>query len=77
LMTDATVVFALAFAADEIPDDYDRVAGFFRRRGAYGHFKDLLEMRGKLERWYVSLHVAPDRRRSSGSRGHRAASGWT
>ena len=51
---------ALAFAADEIPADYDRVAGFFRRRGAYGHFKDLLEMRGKLERWYEFENRATD-----------------
>lgn len=43
---------ALAFAADELPDDYDTVAGFFRRRGAYGRFKGLLDTRGKLERWY-------------------------
>jgi hypothetical protein len=43
---------ALAFAAAELPDDDDTVAGFFRRRGAYRHFKDLLEKRGKLEAWY-------------------------
>ena len=44
---------ALAFAEEELPDDYDAVAGFFRRRGAYGRFKDLLDTRGKLERWYA------------------------
>jgi hypothetical protein len=43
---------ALAFAAEELPDDYDTVSGFFRRRGAYGRFKNLLDTRGKLERWY-------------------------
>ena len=43
---------ALAFVADELPDDYDTVTGFFRRRGAYGRFKNLLDRRGKLERWY-------------------------
>jgi hypothetical protein len=43
---------ALAFAATELPDDDDTVAGFFRRRGAYRRFKDLLEKRGKLEAWY-------------------------
>jgi hypothetical protein len=42
----------LAFVAAELPDDYDTVAGFFRRRGAYGRFKDLLDARGKLQRWY-------------------------
>ena len=36
----------------ELPDDYDTVTGFFRRRGAYGRFKNLMDTRGKLERWY-------------------------
>ena len=56
---------ALVFAADEMPDDYDRVAGFFRRRGAYGHFKGLLETRGKLERWYEFENRATDGRPSA------------
>jgi hypothetical protein len=43
---------ALAFAAAELPDEYDTVAAFFRRRGAYGHFKDLLQAHGLLARWY-------------------------
>jgi Uncharacterised protein family (UPF0158) len=43
---------ALAFADQELPDDCDTVAGFFRRRGAYGRFKELLHMRGMLQRWY-------------------------
>ena len=43
---------ALAFADQELPGDYDTVAGFFRRRGAYGRFKDLLQARGKLQSWY-------------------------
>jgi Uncharacterised protein family (UPF0158) len=51
---------ALAFAADELPDDYDTVAGFFRRRGAYGRFKGLLDTRGKLERWYEFENRATD-----------------
>jgi len=42
----------LAFVSQELPDDYDTVAGFFRRKGAYGRFKDLLHARGALERWY-------------------------
>jgi hypothetical protein len=28
------------------------VATFFRKRGAYGRFKDLLERKGLLEAWY-------------------------
>jgi hypothetical protein len=43
---------ALTFAAQELPDDYDMVIGFFRRRGAYGRFKKLLQMRGLLASWY-------------------------
>ena len=43
---------ALAFVDQELPDDSDTVEGFFRRRGAYGRFKDLLDTRGMLQRWY-------------------------
>ena len=43
---------ALTFVAEELSDDYDTVAAFFRRPGAYGRFKNLLDTRGKLERWY-------------------------
>ncbi len=43
---------ALSFVGQEVPGDYDTVAGFFCRRGAYARFKDLLQARGKLERWY-------------------------
>jgi hypothetical protein len=51
---------ALAFVMDELPDDYDTVAGFFWRRGAYGRFKGLLDTRGKLERWYEFENKATD-----------------
>ncbi|MGO9171124.1 MAG: hypothetical protein ACLP7P_04055 [Rhodomicrobium sp.] len=43
---------ALWFVEDELPDDYDTAAGFFRKKGAYGRFKDLLHRRGALEKWY-------------------------
>ena len=43
---------ALAFVAQELSDESDTVAGFFRRRGAYGRFKALLHARGMLEQWY-------------------------
>jgi len=43
---------ALSFVARELPDDYDRAAGFFRKRGAYSRFKDLLHERRALEKWY-------------------------
>ena len=40
------------FVADHLPDDDGRVRQIFRRRGAYGRFKDLLESRGVLQTWY-------------------------
>jgi len=43
---------ALAFVDQELPDDHDTAAGFFRRRGAYGRFKELLHARGMLQPWY-------------------------
>src|ERR1700730_13931274 len=43
---------ALAFVDQELSDEYDTVAGFFGRRGAYGRFKALLQAHGMLERWY-------------------------
>ena len=43
---------ALRFAARELPHCYDRIVGFFRRKGAYWRFKDLLHSEGALERWY-------------------------
>ncbi|MCI0561830.1 MAG: hypothetical protein MN733_25365 [Nitrososphaera sp.] len=44
---------ALSFVEQELPDDYNTVAGFFRNRGAYRRFKDLLESSGVLEKWYM------------------------
>ena len=40
------------FADEHIQDDVGKVSGFFRRPGAYGKFKDLLERRNLLETWY-------------------------
>ncbi len=44
---------ALAFADQELPGQYDTVVGFFRKKGAYERFKNLLEARKALERWYA------------------------
>lgn len=41
-----------AFAVESIPADLDRVESIFNRKGAYSRFKDLLEKRGVLEKWY-------------------------
>ena len=40
------------FAGQYLPDDFDDVQRMFRRAGAYGRFKALLERRGLLEEWY-------------------------
>lgn len=42
-----------SFVDEELPDEYETVSGFFRRKGAYGRFKDLLDARGVLEKWYA------------------------
>jgi hypothetical protein len=42
----------MRFVEQEMPDDYDTVADIFRRRGAYARYKDLLQQRRMLERWY-------------------------
>ena len=44
---------ALRFAADELPGLYNRIEGFFRHRGAYARFKELLASEGCLEKWYA------------------------
>jgi hypothetical protein len=43
---------ALDFARQFLPADFDDVRQFFRRRGVYARFKDLLERRGALDQWY-------------------------
>jgi len=40
------------FAAEVLPDDYDDVRDFMRRRGGYRRFRALVERRHVLERWY-------------------------
>ncbi|VFN07745.1 MAG: Uncharacterised protein family (UPF0158) [Candidatus Kentron sp. G] len=35
-----------------IPDDYERVGKMFRKRGAYARYKDLLDSKGILQKWY-------------------------
>jgi hypothetical protein len=42
---------ALSFIEQTLPDDYNTVASFFRKRGAYRRFKELLQAQGLLEKW--------------------------
>src|ERR1700704_2320771 len=43
---------ALRFAAQEIPDRYEQAKDVVRREGAYGRFKQLLEIENVLEKRY-------------------------
>jgi hypothetical protein len=40
------------FVDEILPDESERVQQMFRRRGAYGAFKDLLDSKGLLQQWY-------------------------
>ena len=40
------------FVEQELPNDYERVRGFFRHKSAYARFKQLLESQEILEKWY-------------------------
>ena len=51
----------LRFAAQELPDSYERVASIFRSKGAYGRFKQLLADNGLLENWYKFEEEASDK----------------
>ena len=44
---------ALRFAAEELPGLCNRVEQFFRHRGAYARFKELLASEGCLDKWYA------------------------
>ncbi|MDK1492863.1 UPF0158 family protein [Sinorhizobium sp. 7-81] len=49
---DLGMPLVLSFARRQLPDDYAKVRQIFSRGGAYGRFKDLLEHRHALDRWY-------------------------
>jgi uncharacterized protein UPF0158 len=40
------------FVEENLPEMYERVRRIFRKRGAYARYKDLLEEKGLLQRWY-------------------------
>lgn len=50
---------ALTFAEEQLSDSYQTVADFFRRRGAYGRFKDLLERKGCLKKLGTTMRPRP------------------
>lgn len=41
------------FTSQYLAQHYDDVRDMFRRRGAYGRFKDFLERKDMLEKWYA------------------------
>ena len=41
------------FVEIALPSDYDTVLAYFRERGAYRKFKNLLEDRGVIDDWYA------------------------
>jgi hypothetical protein len=43
---------AFRFTELEMPHEYERVRAMFRHKGAYGHYKHLLESKNLLERWH-------------------------
>ena len=40
------------FVAEHLPSDYYRLQMIFSKRGAYSGYKDLLDRRGLLQKWY-------------------------
>lgn len=40
------------FVTDHLPDEYERVRQIFKKRGAYGRFKEFLASRDLLQAWY-------------------------
>src|SRR5436190_5374505 len=44
---------ALRFVEEQLPQRLDTIVDFFRRRGAYARFKDLVSSEGYLEKWYA------------------------
>ncbi|WP_454884383.1 UPF0158 family protein [Sphingomonas oryzagri] len=44
---------AISFVDAELPEHAAQARDFFRRKGAYRHFKHLLQSAGALEKWYA------------------------
>lgn len=51
---------ALSFIDQEIPHEYNFAASLFRKRGAYRRFKELLQAKGILEKWFAFEANASD-----------------
>jgi hypothetical protein len=58
---DLGIRLVFQFVERHIPEHCDRASNIFRRRGAYGRYKDFLYDHGKLEAWYTFENVATER----------------
>ena len=43
----------LEFLIMYLPDSVEKVNSFFRKKGAYSKFKDLIDAKGLLDKWYA------------------------
>jgi len=43
----------LEFSAMHLPDNFEQINSFFHKKGAYSKFKNLLEVKGLLDKWYA------------------------
>src|ERR1051325_9572181 len=50
----------LVCARQFLPDEFDEVRRIFAKRGAYALFKDLLQRKKALDRWYDFENKAPE-----------------
>jgi hypothetical protein len=41
-----------SFVGSRLPEDLDKVQNYFRKKGAYSRFKDLLERKELLDEWH-------------------------
>jgi hypothetical protein len=49
------------FVLEHMPDEYDRVIGYFHGPGAYRLYKELLHAKGLLQTWYDFENQAEER----------------
>jgi hypothetical protein len=50
---DLGVDLVFRFVERHMPHHHERVSAFFRRRGAYGRFKDFLTEQNRLDEWHA------------------------
>lgn len=59
----------LSFAAEKVPEHYEKIERIFCKRGAYRRFKIFLESVGLLENWFEYERAAIKRELSSWAKG--------